>query len=101
MDYSKVKDFHLHYEPNPYKPKDKYEKVTGYPEYVNLRTKRREAFHEAIKGLDCYRILTPRKGSNSFLRISINQNERFEEVINELVTIMNQITPLIDNILEI
>jgi hypothetical protein len=98
---SKVKDFHLHYEPNPYKPKDRYLNIEGYSEYDKLRTIRREKFHEDIKGLDCYTLLTPRTGSNSFLRISIKQNERFEEVINELAIIMNQITPLIDNILEV
>lgn len=101
LENSKVKDFHLHYEPNPYKPKDRYLNIEGYSEYDKLRTTRREKFHRAIKGLECYSLLTPRTGSNSFLRISINQNERFEEVINELAIIMNQISPLVDNILEI
>lgn len=99
LGFSKVNDFH--YEPNPYKPKKNYENVNGYPQYEELRAKRREVFHEAIKGIDCYSLLTQRTGSNSFLRISINENERFEDVIKQVVKIMNQITPVIDNILEI
>lgn len=99
LDYNNVKDFHLHYEPNPYKPKDRYINVKGYSEYDKLRAKRREKFHEEIKKLTCYNILTPRTTSNSFLRIILNENERFEEVINQIATIMNQITPLIDDMI--
>lgn len=99
LGYSKVKDFALHYEPNPYKPKKEYENVKGYPEYEVLRANRRDKFHGEIKGLECYSILSARTGSNSFLRIRIKENERFTDVTNQLVTIMNQITPLIDHFL--
>lgn len=100
LGYSKVKDFHLHYEPNPYKPKDKYMNVNGYPEYEKLRANRREKFHGDIKELACYGLLTPRTGSNSFLRIRLNENKNFEDIISQLATIMNQITSLVDGMIK-
>lgn len=100
LGYSKVQDFHLHYEPNPYKPKKDYQKVPGYSEYELLRAARRQMFHDDIKDLECYKIVTPRTGSNSFLRISLQENDRFEDVSNQLMVIMNQISPLIDKLLK-
>ncbi len=96
-----VSDFALHYEPNPYKPKNKYSTVEGYKEYELLRTKRRESFHRSVKELNEGSVFTLRTGSNSILRINIKDNKCFEEVVRELVERMEKLTPYIDEFLNI
>jgi hypothetical protein len=94
-------DFALHYEPNPYKPKREYVSVEGYNEYEQLREKRNEEFHKLINQLEEKKLFTLRKGSNSLLRVNIMQSKRFGDIISELVKIMGQVTPLVDQIVNI
>ncbi|WP_394139435.1 PD-(D/E)XK nuclease family protein [Cytobacillus oceanisediminis] len=101
LNFSKVSDFALHYEPNPYKPKKDYSNVEGYKEYELLREKRYDYLHQLIKDLDQKELFAIRKGSNSILRININNNQRFEDVVRELIAVMEKLTPLIDHMVNI
>lgn len=99
--YSKVSDFALHYEPNPYKPKKDYVSVSGYNNYELLREKRREYFHEVIKEWNQNKQFTLRNGSNSILKININKSEKFEDVVKELMTILEKLSPLVDDMVKL
>ena len=99
LTFTPVSDFALHYEPNPYKPKNKYSTVEGYKEYELLRKKRRESFHHSVKEFNEGSVFTLRTGSNSILRINLSNNKSFEEVVRELIARMEQLTPYIDEFL--
>ncbi|RIW28202.1 hypothetical protein D3H55_22110 [Bacillus salacetis] len=92
-------DFYLHYEPNPYKPQKKYMKVDGYSDYENLREKRTAIFHQKIDELSENSQFIKRNGSNSILKINIEKNDKFQEVIEELTASMEKLTPLVDEML--
>ena len=95
-----VLDFALHYEPNPYKPKKEYISVNGYDQYELLREKRCKYFHQLIKDLNQNKLFTLRNGSNSILKININKHQKFKDVVNELIKIMEKISPMVDDMMK-
>ncbi|WP_409250671.1 PD-(D/E)XK nuclease family protein [Bacillus sp. SCS-153A] len=96
-----VTDFAMHYEPNPYQPKKAYMKVDGYSDYVQLREQRIASFHHSINKLNQKKDYIKRNGSNSILKININKNDHFEDVIKELIANMEKLSPLVDEMLEL
>lgn len=96
-----VTDFALHYEPNPYQPKKKYMKVDGYSDYEQLREQRTAFFHHSINKLTQNQGFIKRNGSNSILKITLDKNDRFEDVVRELIASMKKLTPLVDEMLEL
>lgn len=101
LNHCKISDFSLHYEPNPYKPKKDYLPIKGYNEYNHLRKERVEYFHKAINSLNLKSSFKLRNGSNSILKFDLKNHKRFEDVLGEIISIMEEISPLVDDMLKV
>ena len=93
--------FALHYEPNPYKGKNKILAIAGYEEYDSMRTKRRDEFHQSIIRMKPINDFSLRYGSNSFLKIEIKEHQTFQLLIRELINCIVKLSPFVDDMLNI